>query len=179
MYSVCIGNVEGELPFADDTFSMSLCIEVVEHLLQPDLMISEIHRVLKLGGFLLITTPNYAYWVLRMLYLFGRLPVGLNPRQWRYFSYQLSLTNPPPWRDPHIRFFSPAILRRFLNEHGFVVETVRSGFVAFPSGLASYLPFVLGLPLRIIGKPIGNLDFLGDYFPALHSVGLLVRAVKR
>lgn len=173
------GDIEQVFPFPDETFSLAICIEVVEHLLQPDRMLGEIYRVLKPGGILILSTPNYAYWVLRVLYLFGQLPVGLPGRHYKGLFRRVSDSYPLPWRDPHIRFFSPSIIKRFLNEYGFQIESIRASFVAFPSGLAPYLPFVFGLPLRVVGKLIGNLTYLGDIFPSLLAAGLFVKAIKR
>ncbi len=53
-------NVEKDLyPFADGTFSLVLCCEILEHLLiNPAHMFHEAHRVLQPGGYLMLTTPN-------------------------------------------------------------------------------------------------------------------------
>lgn len=53
-------NVEKEaLPYPDASFDLVLCCEVLEHLTcDPMFMLSEINRVLKQDGFLLLTTPN-------------------------------------------------------------------------------------------------------------------------
>jgi SAM-dependent methyltransferase len=58
-------------PYADHRFDLVLCCEILEHLLlDPTQMLYEIHRVLKPGGKLLLTTPNalaYQYlWRLAM-----------------------------------------------------------------------------------------------------------------
>lgn len=44
------------LPFSDETFDIVLCSEVLEHLHTPALAISEMRRVLRRGGLLLLTT---------------------------------------------------------------------------------------------------------------------------
>jgi SAM-dependent methyltransferase len=44
------------LPFPDDSFDQILCTEVLEHLHTPQLAINEMHRVLKPGGTLILTT---------------------------------------------------------------------------------------------------------------------------
>jgi ubiquinone/menaquinone biosynthesis C-methylase UbiE len=46
------------LPFADGAFEFVLSSQVIEHLTSPELFLSEIKRVLKPGGFCLVTTPN-------------------------------------------------------------------------------------------------------------------------
>jgi len=48
------------LPFGDGAFDVVLCAEVIEHMHTPALAIEEMHRVLKHGGKLLLTTP-FAY----------------------------------------------------------------------------------------------------------------------
>ena len=55
-------NVEEEaLPYADASFDFVLCCEVLEHMARdPMFMASEINRVLKWNGLLLLTTPNLA-----------------------------------------------------------------------------------------------------------------------
>jgi SAM-dependent methyltransferase len=47
----------GEFPFANDFFDSALCNQVLEHVFNPDEFLSEIGRVLKPGGKLLLTVP--------------------------------------------------------------------------------------------------------------------------
>jgi len=57
-------NVEKDLfPFDDATFDLVFCCEIIEHLLiNPSHMLYEIHRVLKPGGYLVLSTPNVLRW---------------------------------------------------------------------------------------------------------------------
>lgn len=61
-FELDIRNCDAErsaLPFADDTFDCVVLCETFEHLrIDPAFVLSEIHRVLKPGAALLLTTPN-------------------------------------------------------------------------------------------------------------------------
>lgn len=46
-------------PFKDEQFDGVICSEVLEHLFNPQIAIAEMHRVLKSGGILLLTVPNF------------------------------------------------------------------------------------------------------------------------
>lgn len=46
------------LPFKEETFDIVMCIEIIEHITEDKLFIKELHRVLKKGGYLYLTTPN-------------------------------------------------------------------------------------------------------------------------
>jgi SAM-dependent methyltransferase len=46
------------LPFADQTFDLILCDWVVEHIEDPQSFVTEIRRVLKVGGWFCARTPN-------------------------------------------------------------------------------------------------------------------------
>jgi len=96
------------LPFADGEFDAVLCLEVLEHVFFPAQVVSEMVRVLKPGGYLIVTTPNVAYWRRRLdLLLLGR---------WNPFGYSYAVEQ--PWGDPHIRFFTAGALRRLLASSG-------------------------------------------------------------
>ena len=96
------------LPFSDSTFEAVVCIEVLEHLFLPHHAAAEMRRVLRPGGLLVATTPNVAYWRRRHELLRGQF----NP-----FGDDRSLSE--PWRDPHIRFFTPATLQSMLRSVGY------------------------------------------------------------
>ncbi|MDF1527115.1 MAG: class I SAM-dependent methyltransferase [bacterium] len=50
------------LPFIENSFDLIICSEVIEHLPHRELFLSEAHRVLKKGGILILTTPNWMSW---------------------------------------------------------------------------------------------------------------------
>ncbi len=53
------GSVE-ELPFPDGCFDFAMAIDVIEHLYQPKLLLSELFRVLRPGGRAIVETDNDA-----------------------------------------------------------------------------------------------------------------------
>jgi SAM-dependent methyltransferase len=57
----CFDLERDPFPFPDDEFDVVMWCEVIEHLVEnPVLTLSEIHRVLKPGGMLVLSTPNVA-----------------------------------------------------------------------------------------------------------------------
>jgi ubiquinone/menaquinone biosynthesis C-methylase UbiE len=63
-----------KLPFKDGSFDFVSSFDVIQYLTNTDNLISESYRVLKPGGYFMITTVNLASWVNRLLLLFGYLP---------------------------------------------------------------------------------------------------------
>ena len=56
-------NGAGEaLPFADNSFDLAICWDVLEHVQNPDLLIAELARVIRPGGRVLITAINRFAW---------------------------------------------------------------------------------------------------------------------
>jgi 2-polyprenyl-3-methyl-5-hydroxy-6-metoxy-1,4-benzoquinol methylase len=51
-------DVNVSLSYRDNTHETIICLEVIEHLLDPCYLLSEIYRVLKPNGQLVLTTPN-------------------------------------------------------------------------------------------------------------------------
>jgi len=51
-------DLAGVLPYGDGVFQIALCSEVVEHLNDPGQLLAEARRVLRPGGFLVLTTDN-------------------------------------------------------------------------------------------------------------------------
>ena len=80
-------DADKKLPFSDRHFDLIWCSEVIEHLENPEFAANEMRRVLKVGGFLILTTPNSRCWVYRVLSLFGISPrKAQNPGHKQFFS---------------------------------------------------------------------------------------------
>ena len=72
---------QSDLPMSSDQYDAVVCIEVLEHLYDADLALSEIHRVLVRGGRAVISVPNLAYWRYRLTLLRGRVPPAASDRR--------------------------------------------------------------------------------------------------
>lgn len=81
------------LPFEDGSFDLVWCSEVIEHLQDPAFSLSELRRVTKSGGLLVLTTPNSYAWLFRFIALFGLTPQRIQ-------------------RKDHVQFFDQADIQR-------------------------------------------------------------------
>ncbi len=108
-------------PYPDGHFSTVLCCELIEHLLEdPMHLMSEINRILKAGGHLVLTTPNVisnrAISAIVQGYHPGFFHAYVRPRQ--------------PGEEVearHNREYSPREVQRLLENSGFAVTLLETG----------------------------------------------------
>jgi 2-polyprenyl-3-methyl-5-hydroxy-6-metoxy-1,4-benzoquinol methylase len=108
-----------ELPFQNSFFDAIYCGDVIEHMYDPDHLLDEINRVLAPGGVCVITTPNLASWLNRLVLLFGYQPYNTevslkrNVGKFRAKAEEVS---------GHIRVFPYKSLKELLEFHEFQIE---------------------------------------------------------
>jgi len=95
------------LPFDDDFADVVLAGEILEHIVDTESFLREIHRVLRPGGVTVLSTPNILWWKHRLVLLGGGYPDALEYRT--RFGPDFG----------HVRVFAPGPLRELLNETGF------------------------------------------------------------
>jgi SAM-dependent methyltransferase len=95
------------LPFEDASADVVLAGEIVEHVVDTESFLREVHRTLRPGGALVLSTPNILWWKHRLTLLGGRYPDALEYRT-RYGD-----------DFGHVRIFAPGPLRTLLRETGF------------------------------------------------------------
>jgi SAM-dependent methyltransferase len=107
------GSLDVGLPFASDSFDVVILSEVVEHLVDTDGGLAELHRVLRPGGHLILSTPNLAAWFNRGLLLAGVQPI------FSEVSFSRVYGRPGHVVAGHLRLFTRRALVEFLADRGF------------------------------------------------------------
>jgi len=97
----CMDLTEGDLP--QGSFEAVTCVEVIEHVYAPRLLLSSLFKALRPGGKLVLTTPYHGYAKNLALAMSGRFDQHFNPL----------------WDHGHIKFFSRRTLGTAIRETGF------------------------------------------------------------
>lgn len=157
-----------DLPFEDGFFDAAFCGEVLEHVINADHLLDEIHRTLRPGGVAVLTTANMAGWHNRIaLGLFGWQPF------YSGVSYRYTVGHPrlggqtvaqPSGR---MRPCTLLALKELLTLHGFVVLEIQ-GWGYFRDGEK-------GQPLLF--RAAALMDRLMSRFPSL--AGDVIVAVRK
>jgi ubiquinone/menaquinone biosynthesis C-methylase UbiE len=155
-------NLEENLTFDSNYFDIVYVGEIIEHLYNPDNMISEVRRILKKDGNFIITTPNMNSWISRLIFLFGIHPLNYecSTVSSLYGYGLLKKFKKQDWPIGHVRLFNIKSLTDLLLDNGFHIKSINGSVFEF-------IPSVLRLPDRFF-----------TYFPSLSS-GLIVHAIKR
>jgi 2-polyprenyl-3-methyl-5-hydroxy-6-metoxy-1,4-benzoquinol methylase len=93
-----VADLEDGLPYPTESFWLVSCLELIEHIAKAEDLLGEIHRVLRPGGCLLLSTPNFSFLNNRLHYFFGA---------------------PPCNEGVHLRFFMKQGLESLLNRTDF------------------------------------------------------------
>lgn len=139
-----------EASYPSDSFDIISLFEVLEHL--PDFTdhLREIHRILKPGGWLCVSVPNFAS---LERWIFGKWWVGLDaPR--------------------HLQQFTPASLHFFLKESGFdevAVRSINADKIQMKKHAITYCQESLRYLLRDLGLYPPRIPPTAEEFPAMEN----------
>jgi len=132
-----------KLPFKDSSISVVVFEEVIEHLYNSDLVVSEIHRVLKKGdGLLILSTPNLSSWINRLTLLAGYQP----------FSHDVSFIKgfgrlaDKDQSNGHIKSFTLKAMIEYIEYYGFQVVEKKGTIADGPRWLSSLDRFFSHFP---------------------------------
>lgn len=103
-----VAQQNGILKWNGEKVDAAICVEVFEHLINPEENIQEIYNALNPGGYLFLTVPNAAWWKHRVNSLRGKMSYvegdGYNTAN-----------------NPHIRMWTFKTMKTFLRSNGFEI----------------------------------------------------------
>jgi len=146
---VKLTDVSKLFPFKNNFFDFIFAGEIIEHIFDTQSFVAEIARVLKPGGYLVLTTPNLARISDRLKFFFGKTPRQIAPLH--------------PYLYLHIRPFTFDLLKNVLELYDFENIVLRTNVIILD---------LFGRELKIYSRLITHL------FPSFGST-LIIRAQKR
>ena len=100
------------LPLKDGSFKTVICSEVIEHIPKERLKISEFYRVLKPGGTLILSTPDY------------------DQAMWRFLERVYARVHPGAYAPQHISHYTARELLTLIHSSGFRLLDLRYLFAS-------------------------------------------------
>jgi len=128
-----------EFEFETNSFNVIHANQVIEHLYDSDKFISEIYRVLKKGGYAVISTENASSWCNIFASIMGWQIFSLT----NFSSKKKGIGNPlslhggnalelDSWN--HVRIYNIRGLKEYFEAFGFVVEKIKgAGYFPLPA----------------------------------------------
>jgi SAM-dependent methyltransferase len=144
--SVTRADLNSPLPLEDETFDVVCSNQVIEHLRDTDLFITEIRRILRPGGYAVVSTENLASW-----HNIASLVLGWQPFSLTNVSHSSGGIGNPlalhrgqafEWKSwEHVRVFAYRGLADLFAAHGFRVEASEgAGYFPLPARVGRWEP---------------------------------------
>ena len=124
-------SVEEPLPFSDGQMDVVIAGEILEHVVDPDLLLGEIRRVVAPTGYVILTTPNLLAWYNRILILAGVTPMFVEHSFRASYGPMYSFRRQINPVVGHVRVFNLTPLRAVVEQNRFKV-TVVAGAARIP-----------------------------------------------
>lgn len=185
------------LPFKESSFNKIICSEVIEHVKDDKKVLQEIHRVLKRGGIMVLSTCNISY------------PFFWDPINWLLQNIFKTHVKRGFWSgiwNQHLRMYEKKDVEKLVKEVNFklsVSETLTSwclpfnhyiiNFVArliakyiylnrlpeiFAEGLIKFKNGKQSPPVRFLFWLVNTYDKSNDLFTGQNGVSIFVKAKK-
>ena len=120
-----IDDKDKPFPLKDGSFDAVIALATIEHLINIDHFIGEINRILRDGGYLYLSAPNYA----GLTYLLPFLMTGK--------TFHDPLSDPSRYEFyAHVRYFTYQTLLEWVSSHNFTPEAV---YLPLPESSSRYL----------------------------------------
>lgn len=146
-----------KLPLQTGSFDVVMSNQVLEHLINSDLFVKEIYRLLKPDGYAVVSTENLSSWHNIFALALGYRPFSLD------YSYRIKIGNPlsPHSGEEvvekslvHLKIFPYQALKELFEIYGFRVEKLVGG--------GYYL-----MPIFLFSKVLSKIDARHSHFLTL------------
>ncbi len=138
-------NLNKRLSYKDNEFDVITATQVIEHLDNIDVFISELRRILKPNGILVVSTENLASWHNILALVLGMQPstgpwisekfsVGFHPLRKEHIKvYEDNPTHHHLEQNPHTRVMTYRTMKKLFENYKFkVVDERTMGYYPFP-----------------------------------------------
>ncbi|MFH1519344.1 MAG: class I SAM-dependent methyltransferase [Candidatus Omnitrophota bacterium] len=124
---------QDELPCPENSFDYILCLDVLEHLMRPDVILNKLKRYLSPNGEIIISIPNIARFEHRLKLLSG------------IFDY----SECGALSKGHLRFFTYKTAKVLIESSGYKIKAVKSTGLGF---IIKIFPGLFAFQFLIIAK---------------------------
>lgn len=173
------------LSLTSDSIHYVICADVLEHVSDPVESLNQMHRVLRPGGHLFLSTPHRGLFGFLDPYNYGRNLRRRFPGVYSRLVPGKKWATGMPLGDEH-RHYSERDLRALLENSGFqsgysVEKCFKSGLLLYPAELNAGVAIDRAVPrqLRSVVKwpfqALAEVDYWIPYGPASFNIALLVR----
>ncbi|MDN7790430.1 class I SAM-dependent methyltransferase [Burkholderia contaminans] len=163
-----VANMEASLPFSTDEFGAVTCLEGVEHVLNPVHLISELVRITKRGGTIIVSTPNVSNLYSRLQFLFTGTFFQFDARGARQ-------THGAAVDRGHVSPFTPLQLIYVFGAMGCTLQEIRVDRNKRPALIPVYL---LLKPLSLLWTRKIARGTAANTYPGVKSLGRLLTGFK-
>jgi 2-polyprenyl-3-methyl-5-hydroxy-6-metoxy-1,4-benzoquinol methylase len=139
-YLINFNNEQVDFKQLKQKYDVIIFADILEHLVNPDFVLKSLINNLTLGGKIIISLPNVAFLLNRILLLFG---------SWNYREFgTLDKT--------HLRFYTISSLKRMVANTGLEIEAVKPynqfGILRYIDPLTAIFPTFLAYQIMIVAK---------------------------
>lgn len=117
---------EGAIALEDMTFDVIYCGELIEHVFSPDSLLEWLKTLMHKESLLILSTPNLAYWVNRLLLMLGITPLFLENSSRTRLGRRFRFLGQGGPVQGHVRVFTHRAMLELLAEQQFKVTSVSS-----------------------------------------------------
>lgn len=142
-----------KIPFKKDMFDVITATQVIEHLYELDMFVSELHRLLKQGGILIISTENLSAWhnIFALIlghqpstgpFISSKFPIGFHPlskehaKDHKLYPHLKAMAG-------HTRVMAYNSFKKLFLNYGFELICEKEvGYYPFPSVVANFFSWL-------------------------------------